>query len=114
MSPPEHPLPPLVEDQIVRVADMLPWVRHRRFVRCTIVGPTPALLSSCHIEGSTWLGVGPKSFIVVADPSNQSKLPKGTIVFLECQFISCEFQNFKVVGSKAQIESIKTAFGPIR
>jgi hypothetical protein len=100
-------------DEVVLVADLrhfLPWVHDRRFERCVIVGPPPALLSGCYIEGSRWLGLSDDSFTVVEDPTNSSHLPKGTVRFVECTFKDCEFQNFSVVGGQKQIEALRALF----
>jgi hypothetical protein len=113
MSTAETPLPSKVTHKVIRLEDMLPWVHQRQFKDCAIVGPSPALLSGCHIEGSTWLGVSPASFIVIDDPTDPSKLPQGTIVFVDCRFLDCEFQNFTVVGSREQIDALRDAFGLI-
>ncbi len=110
MSPPQKTLPPIVTDEVVLVADMLPWVHRRRFERCVIVGPPPALLAGCYIEGSRWLGVSSSSFIVVKDPTDPSSLPLGTVSFVECTFKDCEFQNFTAVGGREQIETLQKLF----
>jgi hypothetical protein len=111
MNTPKQPLPAVVHNQVVRLGATTPWVHRKRFEGCVLIGPPPALLSGCHIEGSKWLGVGPYSLVVVDDPTDRSRLPIGTIIFLECTFRNCEFQDFTIVGSKEQIEAIQTAFG---
>jgi hypothetical protein len=103
-------LPQHVTDEVVLVADLLPWVHRRRFERCVIVGPPPVLLSGCYIERSRWLGLSGDSFIVVDDPTNSSQLPKGTVCFVECTFKECEFQNFSAVGSREQIDALSALF----
>ncbi len=102
--------PQHIADEVVPVADLTPWVSRRRFERCVIVGPPPALLSDCYIEHSRWLGLGDGTFIVVDDPTDRSRLPKGTVCFVECTFKDCEFQNFSVVGSRQQIEALRALF----
>jgi hypothetical protein len=113
MSTTETPLPAKVTNKVIRLADMLPWIHQRQFEGCAIVGPPPALLSGCHIEGSTWLGAGSDSFVVVDDPTDPAKLPSGTIVFVDCRFLNCEFQNFIVVGSREQIDALREVFTPV-
>jgi hypothetical protein len=110
MSTPPQTLPFYVKDEVVLVANLLPWIYRRRFERCVIVGPPPALLSGCYIENSRWLGLGDDSFIVVDDPTDSSHLPKGTVCFVESTFKDCEFQNFSVVGSREQIDTLRGLF----
>jgi hypothetical protein len=92
------------------MADLLPWIYRRRFTQCVIVGPPPALLSRCYIESSRWLGLAEDSFIVVDDPTDSSHLPKGTVCFVECTFKDCDFQNFSAVGSREQIDTLRSLF----
>lgn len=103
-------LPYRIADEVVPVADLTPWVHRRRFERCVLVGPPLALLSGCYIERSRWLGLNDHSFIVVEDPTDSSQLPKGTVCFVDCTFDDCEFQNFSVVGSREQIETLRALF----
>ncbi len=103
-------LPLHVVDEVVLVADMPPWVHRRRFERCVIVGPPPALLSGCYVEGSRWLGLSDESFMVVDDPTKAANLPQGTICFVDCTFKDCEFQNFTAVGSREQVEALRALF----
>lgn len=110
MSTPTQTLPFYVKDEVVLVADLLPWIYRRRFERCVIVGPPSALLSGCYIEKSRWLGLEDDSFIVVDDPTDSSHLPKNTVCFVECTFKDCEFQNFSVVGGQEQIDALRRLF----
>lgn len=110
MNAPTHVLPYRIVDEVVPVADLTPWVHRRRFERCVIVGPPPALLSDCYIEGGRWLGLDDRSFIVIEDPTDSSQLPKGTVCFVECTFDHCDFQNFSAVGSREQIEALRALF----
>ena len=110
MSASPHILQYHVADEVVLVADLLPWIHRRRFERCVIVGPPPALLSGCYIERSRWLGLSEDSFIVVDDPTDSSHLPKGTVCFVECTFKDCEFQNFSAVGNREQIDALRALF----
>lgn len=110
MSTSPRNLPDHVADEVVLVADLLPWVHRRRFERCVIVGPPPALLSGSYIESSRWLGLSDDSFIVVDDPTSPSQLPAGTVCFIECTFKDCEFQNFSAVGSRGQIDALRALF----
>jgi hypothetical protein len=106
----DESLPWVVTAKVIRVADMVPWVHRRRFERCAMVGPPPALLSGCYIEGSRWLGLSDKSFIVVPDPTDASSLPSGTVSFVECTFQECEFINFTAVGGQEQIAALRELF----
>jgi len=110
MSASPHILQYHVADEVVLVADLLPWIHRRRFERCVIVGPPPALLSGCYIQRSRWLGLNEDSFIVVDDPTDSSHLPKGTVCFVECTFKDCEFQNFSAVGNREQIDALRALF----
>ena len=111
MSAFDAALPMILTDLVVRLAELgAPWVHRRRFVGCSILGPPPALLAGCYIQGSRWLGVSEASFVVVPDPTDASKLPPGTISFVDCTFDNCEFIDFTVVGSREQIETLKTLF----
>jgi hypothetical protein len=103
-------LPDHVTDRVVLVAELTPWVHKRRFERCVIVGPPPALLSGCRLEGSRWLGLNDDSFITVDDPTDASGLPKGTVCFVDCKFKDCEFQNFTAVGGHEQIKALRALF----
>ena len=104
-------IPMIVTDRVVRLAELgVPWVHRRRFVGCAIMGPPPALLSGCYIQGSRWLGVSESSFVIVDDPTNPANLPGGTISFVECTFDKCEFINFTAVGSHEQIDALKALF----
>ena len=100
-------LPQVVVDQTVRIADLPPMVHGRTFERCEIIGPPAAMLPGTHIERSKWLGMFDRSFTVIADPTNP---PAGTVAFVDCRFVESEFQNFSVVGTQEQIESIRAAF----
>lgn len=110
MNATPHILRHHVADEVVLVADLLPWIHRCRFERCVIVGPPPALLSDCYIERSRWLGLNDDSFIMVDDPTVSSHLPKGTVCFVECTFKDCEFQNFSAVGSREQIDALRALF----
>jgi hypothetical protein len=110
MSAQPHVLPHHIADEVVLVADLTPWVHRRQFERCVIVGPPPALLSGCYIEKSRWLGLHDDSFLVVEDPTDSTRLPKGTVCFVECAFKDCEFQSFSAVGSRQQVEALRALF----
>jgi hypothetical protein len=110
MSTPPKTLSFYVKNEVVPLADLVPWIYRRRFEQCVIVGPPPALLSRCYIESSRWSGLAEDSFIVVNDPTDSSQLPKGTVCFVECTFKGCTFLNFSAVGSREQIDTLRSLF----
>jgi hypothetical protein len=101
------PLPTRFVGRRILIADLPPMVRGRIFERCEIVGPSPALLADCKIDGSQWLGLFDHSFVVIKDVARP---PEGTVYFVDCQFLRCELQNFIAVGTEKQLDGLRAAF----
>lgn len=102
-------LPRRVEDKVIRISELPPWVYGRVFERCEIRGPTPALISPSERTRVRWLGPTDESFVVVTD---LTKLPSGAIRFIECSFVDCELQQFTAVGTREQITALRDEFQP--
>lgn len=105
--PLEDALPRHVTGKVVRVADLPPMIVGRIFERCEIWGPTPALIAPSKRTGVRWLLPTPDSFIVV---SNFSRLPAGTVSFIDCAFVNCDLQEFRTIGTQEQIDLLRAEF----
>jgi hypothetical protein len=103
-------LPLEVTEQVLRLDQMPPMVVGRTFSRCELVGPTPALIAPSERVKCRWLGQPTAdSFRVVRD---LSKLPRGTVQFIECRLVDCDLQSFTTVGTRLQIEQLRREFVP--
>jgi hypothetical protein len=102
-----RPLPDRFVGQRVCLMDLPPMVYRRTFERCEMVGPSPALLAGCKVDGSRWLGMFERSFVEIPDVA---ELPPDTTSFVECSFLFCEFQDFVATGTKKQLEGLQAVF----
>lgn len=98
------PLPPQVVNRRIWADDYGPMVHQRIFERCEITGLVH--FPGSHITQSKWL-LG--SFEVVRDPTTD--LPPGTVSFVNCIFLECEFQDCTAFGTYHQIVSLRAVFG---
>jgi len=100
-------LPDVIRGRVIELVDLPPWVTKRTFEDCELVGPGPALVSPSERSHCTLLGIDETPFIIVDD---FSKLPEGTVRFIKCKLIRCEFQSFAFVGTADQMASLRESF----
>jgi hypothetical protein len=100
-------LPAVIRNRVIELSDLPPWVTNRTFEDCELVGPGPALISPSERERCTLLGIDETTFLIQDD---FSKLPPGTVRFIKCNLVGCEFQSLAFVGNTAQMAGLRQEF----
>ena len=100
----DAPLPSVVHRRVIQAPESGRVIHGRIFKRCEIRGLI--CLAGCHVTRSKWVT---GRFQEVGDIERER--PAGTLTFIDCKFLKCEFAECTALGTREQVEALEAVFG---